>query len=137
MLLEKGGEIEVVAEAGDVESAQRFVRGHHPQVLVLDLNMPGGSSLDAIPVIREESPDTQIVVLTMQQETAFVRAALSAGAIGYVLKDAVDGELHGGGASRRRGRKLPQPRARSPDRLRAAARPSRTTSPTARSRCSR
>ncbi len=93
MLLEKGGEIEVVAEAGDVESAQRFVRGHHPQVLVLDLNMPGGSSLDAIPLIRDESPGTQIVVLTMQQETAFVRAALGAGAIGYVLKDAVDGEL--------------------------------------------
>ena len=93
LLLEKSGEFEVVAEADDVESARRFVHGHHPSVLVLDLNMPGGSSLEAIPVIREESPDTQIVVLTMQQETAFVRAALSAGAVGYVLKDAVDGEL--------------------------------------------
>ena len=93
LLLEKSGEFEVVAEADDVESARRFVHGHHPSVLVLDLNMPGGSSLDAIPVIREESPDTQIVVLTMQQETAFVRAALGAGAVGYVLKDAADGEL--------------------------------------------
>lgn len=93
MLLEKSGEFAVVAEAGDVDSARRFVHGHHPQVLVLDLNMPGGSSLDAIPLIRKESPETQIVVLTMQQETAFVRAALGAGAVGYVLKDAVDGEL--------------------------------------------
>jgi two-component system response regulator NreC len=93
MLLEKEGQFDVVAEADDVESARRFVRGHHPSVLVLDLNMPGGSSLEAIPEIREESPGTQIVVLTMQQETAFVRAALGAGAVGYVLKDAVDGEL--------------------------------------------
>jgi two-component system response regulator NreC len=62
-------------------------------VLVLDLNMPGGSSLEAIPEIRGNNPDTQIVVLTMQQEPAFARHALSAGAIGYVLKDAADDEL--------------------------------------------
>jgi two-component system response regulator NreC len=62
-------------------------------VLVLDLNMPGGSSLEAIPQIRGESPDTQIVVLTMQQEPAFAREALSAGALGYVLKEAADEEL--------------------------------------------
>ena len=68
-----------MAEASDVESARRYVRGHHPDVLVLDLNMPGGSSLEAIPVIREESPETQIVVLTMQQEPAFAREALGAG----------------------------------------------------------
>ncbi len=69
------------------------MRGHHPGVLVLDLNMPGGSSLEAIPQIREESPETQIVVLTMQQEPAFAREALGAGALGYVLKEAADEEL--------------------------------------------
>jgi two-component system response regulator NreC len=69
------------------------VRGHHPKVLVLDLNMPGGSSLEAIPAIRAESPDTEIVVLTMQQEPAFAREALRAGALGYVLKEAADDEL--------------------------------------------
>jgi two-component system response regulator NreC len=83
---------EVVAEASDLESARRYVRGHHPDVLVLDLNMPGGSSLDAIPAIREESRGTQIVVLTMQQEPAFARQALSTGALGYVLKDAAEDE---------------------------------------------
>jgi two-component system response regulator NreC len=60
---------------------------------VLDLNMPGGSSLEAIPAIREEFPKTQIVVLTMQQEPAFARRALAAGALGYVLKEAADEEL--------------------------------------------
>jgi two-component system response regulator NreC len=93
MLLERDGDLQVVAEAGDLESASRYVRGHHPGVLVLDLNMPGGSSLEAIPAIREEFPGTQIVVLTMQQEPAFAREALSAGALGYVLKEAADEEL--------------------------------------------
>jgi two-component system response regulator NreC len=93
MLLDSEPEFEVVAEASDVDSAARYVRGHHPQVLILDLNMPGGSSLEAIPKIREESPDTQIVVLTMQQEPAFARQALGAGALGYVLKEAADEEL--------------------------------------------
>jgi two-component system response regulator NreC len=93
MLLDSEDDFEVVALASDVESAGRYVRGHHPQVLVLDLNMPGGSTLEAIPVIRGESPDTQIVVLTMQQEPAFAREALGAGALGYVLKEAADDEL--------------------------------------------
>ncbi len=93
LLLDAEEGIEVVAEASDIDGARRYVRGHHPAVLVLDLNMPGGSSLEAIPLIREESPETQIVVLTMQQEPAFAREALSAGALGYVLKEAADEEL--------------------------------------------
>jgi two-component system response regulator NreC len=93
MLLDSERGFQVVAEAGDVESARRYVRGHRPKVLVLDLNMPGDSSLEAIPAIRAESPDTQIVVLTMQQEPAFAREALGAGALGYVLKEAADEEL--------------------------------------------
>src|SRR5471032_1627327 len=93
LLLEAESDFEVVAEAGDVDAARRYVRGHHPAVLVLDLNMPGGSSLDAIPLIRTEAVETQIVVLTMQEEPAFAREALSAGALGYVLKEAADDEL--------------------------------------------
>jgi two-component system response regulator NreC len=93
LLLDAESDFEVVAEAGDIDAARRYVRGHHPDVLVLDLNMPGGSSLDAIPVIREEAPSTQIVVLTMQEEPAFARQALGAGAAGYVLKEAADSEL--------------------------------------------
>jgi two-component system response regulator NreC len=93
MLLDGEARFEVVAEAGDVNGARRYVRGHHPAVLVLDLNMPGGSSLEAIPAIRAESPDTQIVVLTMQDEPQFAREALAGGAIGFVLKEAADAEL--------------------------------------------
>jgi two-component system, NarL family, response regulator NreC len=84
---------EVLAEASDVDDARRYVRGHHPDVLVLDLNLPGGSSLKHIPAIRSEFPDTQIVVLTMQNEPAYAREALSAGALGYVLKEAAETEL--------------------------------------------
>jgi two-component system response regulator NreC len=84
---------EVVAEAENVESARRYLRGHHPDVLVLDLNMPGEPSIEAIPKLREEFPETQIVVLTMQNEAAYARTALSAGVLGYVLKEAADAEL--------------------------------------------
>jgi two-component system response regulator NreC len=93
MLLEAESDMEVVAEAGDVEAAQRYVLGHKPAVLVLDLNMPGGSSLDAIPRLAERSPETAVVVLTMQQDPAFAREALRAGARGYVVKHAAGEEL--------------------------------------------
>ena len=93
LLLDGEDGFEVVAEAGEVDEARRFVRGHHPDVLVLDLNMPGGSSLEAIPELRDEFPATQVVVLTMQQEPAYAREAIAAGALGYVLKQAADGEL--------------------------------------------
>src|SRR5262245_57922360 len=63
MLLDAEAALEVVAEAGDVEAARRYVRGHKPAVLILDLNMPGEPSLPAIPNLRSEFPDTQIVVL--------------------------------------------------------------------------
>ena len=92
-LLDAETGFEVVAEASDLDDARRFVRGHHPKVLVLDLNMGGKSSLRSIPEIRAESPGTEIVVLTMQDEPAYAREALSAGALGYVLKEAADGEL--------------------------------------------
>lgn len=93
MLLEAEAGMEIVAEAGDAESAARYVRGHKPSVLVLDLNMPGEPSLEAIPKLTESSPDTAIVVLTMQNEPAFAREALRAGARGYVLKHSAGTEL--------------------------------------------
>ena len=92
-LLEGEDGFEVVAEAEDVESARRYVRGHSPDVLVLDLNMPGESSIEAIPKLRAEFPETQIVVLTMQNEPAYARSALGAGVLGYVLKESADAEL--------------------------------------------
>jgi two-component system response regulator NreC len=93
MLLDAEENFEVVAVAGDVETALRYVRGHRPKVLILDLNMPGGSSLGVIPEVRDVSPGTEVVVLTMQADPAFARQALAAGARAYVLKEAADAEL--------------------------------------------
>lgn len=93
LLLESEDDMSVVAEAGEVADVTRYTRGHKPDVLVLDLNMPGGSSLEAIPGLRDEFPDTQIVVLTMQSDPAFAREAMGAGALGYVLKHSAATEL--------------------------------------------
>jgi two-component system response regulator NreC len=93
LLLDGEPGFEVVAEAGDVDSARRYVRGHRPRVLVLDLDLAGESIIESIPLIRRESPETQIVVLTMQTEPAFAREALAAGALGYVLKNYAEHEL--------------------------------------------
>ncbi len=93
LLLDSEPGFKVVAEAGDAAAAVRYVRGHKPSVLILDLNMPGGSSLEAVPEVREASPATEIVVLTMQNEPVYARRALQAGVRGYVLKEAADAEL--------------------------------------------
>ncbi|HSR94939.1 MAG TPA: response regulator transcription factor [Solirubrobacterales bacterium] len=93
VLLEEEPGFEVVAEAEDADGAVRYVRGHKPDVLILDLNMPGRASLEAIPDIQEASPETKIVILTMQKEPAFARQALQQGVLGYVLKEAADDEL--------------------------------------------
>jgi two-component system response regulator NreC len=93
-LLINGDEgLRVVAEAATVPDAERLTYQHRPTVLVLDLNMPGGSSLEAIPRLLTQAPATAIVVLTMQDDPAFARQALRAGALGYVLKEAADEEL--------------------------------------------
>jgi two-component system response regulator NreC len=93
LVLEGEEDLRVVAEAGNVTDALRYVRSHRPSVLILDLNMPGEPSLPAIPQFLEGSPATAIVVLTMQEDPAFAREALRSGALGYVLKEAADDEL--------------------------------------------
>ncbi|HTX44832.1 MAG TPA: response regulator transcription factor [Solirubrobacteraceae bacterium] len=93
LILDAEDEFEVVDEAGDIETTARKVLAYRPTVLVLDLQMPGGSSLEAIPRLLETSPSTAVVILTMQDEPASAREALRAGALGYVLKEAADDEL--------------------------------------------
>ncbi len=93
MLLDAEPGFEVVAEAGSVEEVVRKVRAYKPRVLVLDVSMPGGPSVNAIPEITAASPNTGIVVLTMEDEPRFARSALRAGALGFVLKEAADSEL--------------------------------------------
>jgi two-component system, NarL family, response regulator NreC len=91
MLIDAEPGLRVVAEAGDLPDAVRLTKAHRPRVLVLDLNMPGGSSLEAIPEIA--AGPTAVVVLTMQDDPSFARRALQSGANGFVLKEAADDEL--------------------------------------------
>lgn len=93
MVLDAEPDFEVVAEAGDADTAARYVLGHKPTILVLDLSMPGTPSLEILPKIAEASPATAVVVLTMQNEPAFAREALRKGVRGYVIKHAAASEL--------------------------------------------
>jgi two-component system, NarL family, response regulator NreC len=93
MLLDAEAGFSVVAEAGTVDEARAAIAEHTPSVLVLDLHMPGDTSLSAMPGLRRSTPETAIVVLTMQEDPAFAREAMAAGARGYVLKEAADTEL--------------------------------------------
>jgi two-component system response regulator NreC len=92
-LLDAEPGFEVTGEARDLRSTMTFVRAQRPDVLVLDLNMHDEPSLPAIPDLLAASPKTAIVVLTMQNDPAFAREALRAGALGYVLKECAKAEL--------------------------------------------
>jgi two-component system response regulator NreC len=93
LLLDGEHDVEVIAEAVDIASVTRHVRGRQPHVLVLDLGMPDGSSSEAIGQLRERAPETQIVVVTMEENPVFAQRALAAGAVGFVMKELADEEL--------------------------------------------
>ena len=93
VLLDAEPSIDVVAEAGNVSAAVAAVTEHSPDVLVLDLHMPGESSLPAIPSLRERHPSTHVVVLTAQRDPSFAGEALRLGASGYVPKEAAESQL--------------------------------------------
>lgn len=93
MLLEAQDDLHVVSESGDVASTERRVASDRPDVLVLDVHMPDGSSIPAIPRMRESAPGTRVVMLTMHDDPELAREALRAGATGFVLKDAAEAEL--------------------------------------------
>lgn len=92
-LLESEPDFRVVAEAGDVGATLAAVERNRPAILVLDLHMPGGGSLPALPALCEASPATRVLVLTMQDDPGFAREAMQRGARGYVLKEAEEGDL--------------------------------------------
>ena len=93
MLLDAESDMRVVSEAGDIALTERRVIAYRPLVLVLDVNMPEGSSIPAIPGILQSAPGTRIVMLTMQTDPQLARDALRAGATGFVLKAAAETEL--------------------------------------------
>jgi two-component system, NarL family, response regulator NreC len=93
LILDEQLDIDVVAEGGDVDVAATHVVDHRPSILLLDLNMPGGSSIDLIPTIRELSADTRTIVVSMQTDPDLAHQALAAGARGYVVKRTAAAEL--------------------------------------------
>ena len=86
-------DMEVVGEAASGPAAESGVAETAPDVVLMDVSMPGGGGLAAIAAIRRVRPRTRILVLTVHDELGYVRAAADAGAIGYVVKSAVDSEL--------------------------------------------
>src|SRR5690606_22859317 len=93
LLIEGQPGLEVVGEAGDGQEALEKARTLKPDLILLDLNMPGLDGLAALPQIREQSPDSRVLILTMHDDVSYLQQALNAGASGYVLKRAVDSEL--------------------------------------------
>lgn len=93
VLERQNGEFRVVAEAADVPSTIREVKAHRPDLLTLDLTMPGGSSLAALPQCFLAHPDLAVAILTMREDPEYARQALRAGARSYVLKEAEPAEL--------------------------------------------
>ena len=92
-LLEAEDDIEVEDEGGTAYDAIRLARLHKPDVILLDVVMPGGNGIDTIPEILEAAPQTNVLALSMQDDPSYVRQAFAAGAKGYVLKEAADDEL--------------------------------------------
>jgi two-component system response regulator NreC len=93
VLQREAGEFRVVAEAADIPTMIREVREHKPDLLTLDLTMPGGSSLAALPQCFIAHPSLAVAILTMREDPEYARQALRAGARSYVLKEAEPAEL--------------------------------------------
>ncbi len=93
LLLDAEEDIEVVAEAGTAEEGVRAARLEKPDVVLLDVVMPGKSGIEATPDIRAAAKSAEVLVLSMQDDPSYVREAFAAGASGYVLKEAVDVEV--------------------------------------------
>lgn len=92
-MLEGEDDVRVIGEAAEATAARRLVETRRPDVLVLDLQMPGADPGADVQRLREDAPDTAIVVLTMQSDPRKARSLLRAGAAGYVLKQAAERKL--------------------------------------------
>jgi two-component system response regulator NreC len=92
-LIDAKGDMQVVATATDTQSAVEAAREHRPDVLVLDISMPGGGGLEVARRLREMELPTKVVVLTMYSEDRYVMEAVRLGAAGYVLKRSADADL--------------------------------------------
>ena len=93
LLLDAEPDIEVVGEAGSIDQAIFEARALKPDVILMDVVMPGRSGIEGSPAVLHEAPEAKLLVLSMQDDPSYVREAFAAGASGYVLKEAADTEL--------------------------------------------
>lgn len=93
LLLDAEEDIEVVAEAGTVREAVLEARSAKPDVILMDVVMPGKSGIEGVADVLKEAPKAKVLVLSMQDDPRYVREAFAVGATGYVLKEAADSEL--------------------------------------------
>lgn len=93
LLINSQADMQVVGEAGSFDDALQKSRELKPDVLTLDLTMPGGTATKVLEALSRECPMTRVVVLTMHDDAAYFRVAMAAGAFGYVVKQSADTEL--------------------------------------------
>jgi len=91
--LEHQEDMEPVGQAGTAAEAVRLTADLAPDIVLLDVTLPGGSGLECLPKLLAANPGVKVLMLSMHEDASYVRAALSAGAAGYVLKDAAYEEL--------------------------------------------
>jgi two-component system, NarL family, response regulator NreC len=85
--------IEVVGEAGDATGAVFETRATQPDIILMDVVMPGKSGLETIPDVLKDAPEAKVLMLSMEDDPRYVREAFAAGAAGYILKEAADTDL--------------------------------------------
>jgi len=93
LLLDGEDNLETVAEAGTARDAIFEARKHKPDIVLMDVVLPDRSGIEATPDVLKEAPEARVLVLSMEDDPSYVREAFSAGASGYVLKEAADNEL--------------------------------------------
>lgn len=92
-LIESIDGVTVVGEANDGREAVELTATLRPDIALIDVTMPGLNGLDAAARLREQSPSTRVIILSMHANESYVREALKSGAVGYLLKSATAGEL--------------------------------------------
>ena len=93
LLIDAEDDMETVGEGGTVRDAIFEARSANPDLILMDIVMPGESGLEGLPKLLHEHPDVKVLVLSMQDDPRYLREAFAAGASGYVLKEAADTEV--------------------------------------------
>jgi two-component system, NarL family, response regulator NreC len=92
-LIDEESDMQTVGEAGNVRDAIFEARSTKPDLVLMDVVMPGESGLEGLPKLLHEQPEVKVLVLSMQDDPRYVREAFAVGASGYVLKEAADNEV--------------------------------------------